>query len=252
MPAAWSEVRRAIADLDAKLTQERQEKIAVGVSQNLEAVTQVATELDGVARKMDKNIGVIADVQRMVHYIEIAIVSVYFAHLFHMCFAENHHTKEMLQGWFITVGVTVCALIGLVFALLLNYILHRKSGHEPPPDHPKSSAPNHLAARLDHLDLQSSAIREGLQKAVDLADIDPEMALVRVRKVLEYMIQRAFVRLIGEPPGNRPLENLIERLVKDGNLSQKLEVQTEYSSEGSAMLACITLTGRSLPPKSEM
>jgi hypothetical protein len=66
VPAAWSEVRMAIADLDAKRTQERQQKVAVGVSQNLEVMTQLARGLDVVARKMDMNIGVIANVQRMV------------------------------------------------------------------------------------------------------------------------------------------------------------------------------------------
>jgi len=263
VPAAWSEVRRAIADIDARLTQQRQEKLADGVALNLKAMAEVADDLGRVTHKMDENLGIVAGVQRMVHYIEMAIVSVYFAHLWHM-FADNEslkqwvdkmvpyiemaivsvyfahfgHTfadneslnkwideKTLLHGagdWFVSIGVLVWAAIGFGFALLLGRVLHRRTVHGPSPDHLKSPAPDELIARLDLLDLRSPDIRDGFHKAVRLASDDPEMAVTRARKVLEHVVRDVFVRRVKEPPGTRPLENLLQRLVKDGHLPERL------------------------------
>ncbi len=41
------------------------------------------------------------------------------------------------------------------------------------------------------------------------------MALTRARKVLEYVVRDVFEHRIKEPPGTRPLENLLDRLVKE-------------------------------------
>ena len=74
------------------------------------------------------------EVQRMVHYIEMAIVSVYFAHLWHM-FAENDSLKEWVNekthlhgagDWFVSIGVLTWAVIGFGLALMLGRVLHRK------------------------------------------------------------------------------------------------------------------------------
>src|ERR1700682_6581863 len=73
-----------------------------------------------------------------------------------------------------------------------------------------------LLSRLDHLSGQFWELREGVQKAILVADLDPEMALTRARKVLEYVIRDVYERRIQEPPGTRPLENLLQRLFKDG------------------------------------
>jgi hypothetical protein len=141
VPRAWLDVRRAVADLDAKLTQERQEKVADGVALNLESMAKVARDVDEVTRKMDTNLGIIAQVQRMIHYIEMAIVSVYFAHLWHM-FADNESIKHLLnktadREWagdlFVSVGVIFWAAVGFGLSLLLGRILHGRS------DHPRSA-----------------------------------------------------------------------------------------------------------------
>jgi len=136
VPAAWSEMTRAIADIDARLTQQRQERVADGAALNLKAMVEVAADLAKVTHKMDENLGIVARVQRMVHYIEMAIVSVYFAHLWHM-FADNAsfkrwvNEKTHLDGdWFVSIGVLTWAAIGFVLALILGRVLHRTSGHE--------------------------------------------------------------------------------------------------------------------------
>jgi hypothetical protein len=84
-----------------------------------------------------------------------------------------------------------------------------------------------LIDRLNQLSEQFEELREGVRMAVDGADRDPEMALIRSRKVLEYVVRDVFVRRVGEPPGTRPLENLIQRLVKDGHFPPRLEAYSE-------------------------
>src|SRR3954451_14378674 len=84
-----------------------------------------------------------------------------------------------------------------------------------------------LTDRLNQLSEQFEELRAGVRMAIEGADRDPEMALIRSRKVLEYLVRDVFVRRVGEPPGTRPLENLIQRLVKDGHFPPRLEAYTE-------------------------
>jgi formylglycine-generating enzyme required for sulfatase activity len=78
-----------------------------------------------------------------------------------------------------------------------------------------------LLRRLDQLPEQYAEIREGVRQAVLVAAIDPEMALTRCRKVLELMVRDVFERRVNEPAGTRPLENLLQRLVKDGHMPRR-------------------------------
>ena len=80
-----------------------------------------------------------------------------------------------------------------------------------------------LLKRLDHLSGQFQELREGVQKAIRIADEDPEMALTRARKVLELVVREVYERRCNEPPGTRPLENLIQRLVKEGHFPDRLD-----------------------------
>src|SRR5580693_6448301 len=80
-----------------------------------------------------------------------------------------------------------------------------------------------LLRRLDQLSGQCRELRDGVQKAIRIADDDPEMALTRARKVLEYVIRDVFERRVKEPAGTRPLENLLGRLVKDGYFPVRLD-----------------------------
>jgi len=80
-----------------------------------------------------------------------------------------------------------------------------------------------LLKRLDHLSDQFRELKEGVHKAADIASRDPEMALTRARKVLELVVREVYERRCNEPAGTRPLENLIQRLVKDGHFPDRLD-----------------------------
>jgi formylglycine-generating enzyme required for sulfatase activity len=84
------------------------------------------------------------------------------------------------------------------------------------------SALQALLKRLDHLSEQFRELKEGVHRAIRIADEDPEMALTRARKVLEYIIREIYQRRLAEPPGTRPLENLLQRLVKEGYFPDRL------------------------------
>jgi len=56
-----------------------------------------------------------------------------------------------------------------------------------------------LIDRLNQLSEQFRELREGVQKAISIAGEDPEMALIRARKVLEYVVRDVFQRRLGEP-----------------------------------------------------
>jgi hypothetical protein len=78
-----------------------------------------------------------------------------------------------------------------------------------------------LLRRLDQLTEEFRELREGVQKAILVAQVDPERALTRARKVLEYVVRDVYQRRLNEPPGTRPLENLLQRLVKEGFLPDR-------------------------------
>jgi formylglycine-generating enzyme required for sulfatase activity len=79
-----------------------------------------------------------------------------------------------------------------------------------------------LARRLEELSAQVQELREGIRQSVAIAARDPEMSLTRARKVLEYMLRDVYERKVGEPAGTRPLENLVQRLVRDAHLPKRL------------------------------
>jgi hypothetical protein len=85
-----------------------------------------------------------------------------------------------------------------------------------------------LLKRLDHLTAEFQELRDGVKKAVRISDDDPEMALTRARKVLEYVVRDVFALRCQEDPGTRPLENLLQRLVKDGHLPKRLGAYASY------------------------
>ena len=72
-----------------------------------------------------------------------------------------------------------------------------------------------LIDRLNQISKQFEELRDGLRETIDVVSVSPTMALVGSRRVLEYVIHDVYERRIKEPPGTRPLENLLDRLRKD-------------------------------------
>ena len=79
-----------------------------------------------------------------------------------------------------------------------------------------------VLARLDRVSGQVDELRDGMRQAVAIAELDPDMALTAARKVLEFIVRDVFQRRTGEEAGTRPLENLLQRLTKDGYLPKRL------------------------------
>jgi hypothetical protein len=79
-----------------------------------------------------------------------------------------------------------------------------------------------LLRRMDDLSDQFRELRDGVAKAVRIADQDPDMALTRARKVLELIVRDVYERRVQAPPGTQPLENLLQRLAKDGHIPRKV------------------------------
>jgi hypothetical protein len=79
-----------------------------------------------------------------------------------------------------------------------------------------------LLQLLDQLSDEFVELRDGVRKAIRIADHDPEMALTRTRKVLEYIVRDVYGRRCNEKPGTQPLENLLQRLSKDGYVPKRV------------------------------
>jgi hypothetical protein len=79
-----------------------------------------------------------------------------------------------------------------------------------------------LQVLIENFSGQFREVRAGLMRAHRISAEDPEMALARIRKVLEYVIREVYERRVKEPAGTRPLENLIQRLQKDAHLPERV------------------------------
>jgi hypothetical protein len=104
---AMSDVRRAISDIDAKFTTDRQIKLAEDIAGNAVAARNLQTD-------MTAHLEVVADVQKKVELIEIVLVSVYVAHLWEM-FASHVHILEP----YVPHGVLAGAALGALWAILV-------------------------------------------------------------------------------------------------------------------------------------
>ena len=79
-----------------------------------------------------------------------------------------------------------------------------------------------LMQRLDSLSGELLELRQEIKLTLQLADIDPRMTLTRTRRVLEYVVNEVYRRHFNEDPGTRPLENLLQRLIKEHILPPKV------------------------------
>ncbi len=79
-----------------------------------------------------------------------------------------------------------------------------------------------LDERLSSLSSQMDELRQNVRQVAVVADADPEMALTKARKVLESVLRRVWEHFIpNEPIGTRPLEEVLQRLQKNGYLPRK-------------------------------
>jgi formylglycine-generating enzyme required for sulfatase activity len=83
-----------------------------------------------------------------------------------------------------------------------------------------------LIQKLEKLFAGKSDLDGRLRQANQLADHDPEIALTPSRTALEIVIREMYERRLGEPPGNRSLEQLGQRLDERGVFPGRLDVMS--------------------------
>jgi formylglycine-generating enzyme required for sulfatase activity len=113
-----------------------------------------------------------------------------------------------------------------------------------------------LIRGLEQLLATNRKLREGVGKALHLAEEDPAMALGRARLVLDLMVRDLYERSFHEPPGTRSLENLVQRLDQEGFLPdefdiaallrQLAEARTADRGGGDAVTVTADAAGRAL------
>jgi hypothetical protein len=124
---AWESASQALADLDAKRHAVTQQQIGRDTNESLRQAQETAKDMSTLVTGMNKSLATVAHVQVKVEEIEVAIISVYAAHLWHM-FADGneglwkffrnlpdpryHHWFED-DYWFISLSVAFVAIITL-------------------------------------------------------------------------------------------------------------------------------------------
>lgn len=111
---AFEDASRAIAEIDAQFSTEHQGKIAEALLDNVQATRTLQTQ-------MTEHLHVVADVQRMVGWIEVFFVSVYLAELWHLFASE----VERLKHW-MPHGVIACAILGALAAAAILQPWHHR------------------------------------------------------------------------------------------------------------------------------
>lgn len=113
----FDDAQRAIAEIDAQHTSDRQERLSIAMAENVAATKSLQ-------EKMAEHLQVVAHVQSTVEWIEIFFVSVYLAHLWEMFAAHI----PVLHDW-MPYGVVGAAIVGaLGSALILKPWRHRRHG----------------------------------------------------------------------------------------------------------------------------
>jgi hypothetical protein len=79
-----------------------------------------------------------------------------------------------------------------------------------------------LLVRLDRLSCLSPDARQKFRLAVSIAEVDAGMSLTRTRTILEGVVHHVHRQKINEP-GTRPLEELLQNIVKKGEFPRRLE-----------------------------
>jgi hypothetical protein len=86
-------------------------------------------------------------------------------------------------------------------------------------------------AEIERLSKAFDDIKKSLEQFKRIAQPDPAMAVVRARRVLEYVIRDLFRRHLTERPGTRPLDNLVNKLVQEGILDLHIKAYVDHVRE---------------------
>jgi hypothetical protein len=148
VPATLQGARRAITDLDAKFAADRQIEIAKDMAASAEAANrlqyQVAQNVSAtreLQREMTGHLKVVARVQTILEWLEVFIISVYAAELWHMfaadytCWFPDWATQIFgTRDAFVSWGVLVTAVLFAIGALIAIRPWHHEANSSVAPD----------------------------------------------------------------------------------------------------------------------
>ncbi len=100
-----------------------------------------------------------------------------------------------------------------------------------PKPEPPAGQPADTQAQIERLSREFDDIKRSLEQLKRIAQPDPAMALVRARRVLEYVVRDLFRRHMHETPGTRPLDVLVTRLVKEEVFDLHIKAYADHIRE---------------------
>jgi hypothetical protein len=136
---AMAAARQALSDLDAQYTTARQVRVAEDMAQNVAATREVQEGMQCLQHSMTAHLRTVAQVQVLVEYIEIFLVSVYAAHLWHMIEPQRLIEEVSVPKWLHDILTilphgawvfVIAMLAGGITALCLRPWRHRRSRTE--------------------------------------------------------------------------------------------------------------------------
>ena len=80
-----------------------------------------------------------------------------------------------------------------------------------------------LLARLDRISGLPADVRQKFRLAVSIVDHDAELSATRAHTILEYVVHTVHTKKINKP-GTRPLEDLLQNIVKSGDVRRRSTV----------------------------
>ncbi len=123
---AWTELRATLADFDSKVRAEQQIASIDATNLALAGMTEIQSDAEQIGRRIDKTLNKIEGLHHVAHRLEIFLVAVYAAHLWHMVAHENHQWLGEYAEIATPVGVLACAIVGGIGTYGFQLWAHRR------------------------------------------------------------------------------------------------------------------------------
>jgi hypothetical protein len=125
---AWSELRATLADFDSKLSEEQQIVSATTTNATLARMADIQANAEEIGIRIDHTLKEIESLHHVAHRLEVFLVAVYAAHLWHMVAHGNEKWFGHLHATILPWGVLIFATLGGLAAYGFQVWAHRRTG----------------------------------------------------------------------------------------------------------------------------